>query len=136
MKKLFRSTKPFIALLAGAILFSGSAARADDHVVPLSELRSAIAQASSERAADRSAIEHFFSQPRVRDTLNKAGINVENFQHQASLMSDQEQAQLASRVRAADQQISAGDLKDSQVTLIIMAVTLFAVLALFLTAFA
>jgi len=134
VKRLFCSIIPQIALLLVALLFNG-VAKADDHVLPISELRGAVLQASADRSADRSAIDQFFSEPRVKNTLKNAGFDAEKIQRQAMLLSDQEQSRLAARVRAANQQISAGELKDQQITLIILAVTLFAFTAVLVLAF-
>ena len=135
MKRSCRCTlRPFTAL-AVAVLFSGTALRADDHVLPLSELHDAISQASATREANRAAIDHFFSEPRVETTLKNAGIDVRQVQRQAALLSDEEQARLAAKVRDANRQIAGGELKDSQVTLIIMAIALFAFLAVLVLAF-
>lgn len=119
----------------GVVLFSTSAARAADHVLTLPELRADISRASAARDADRVTINRFFSQPRVEATLQKAGINVSELRLTTSSLSDQEQAQLAARVRNAQSDLAAGELKDSQVTLIIMAVALFAFLAVLVLAF-
>lgn len=135
MKQLFLCTMRQIALVTAAAVLCASAVRADDHVVPLSDLHNAIAQSSTQRDANRAAIDHFFSQPRVRATLKDAGIDAAQVQRQALLLSDEEQSQLAARARAADAQISGGELKDSQVTLIILSVTLFAFLAVLVLAF-
>jgi hypothetical protein len=122
-------------LTIATLLFAAFTVRADDHIVPLSELHQAISQANMQRDGNREAIDHFFSQARVQAALSDVGINSGQVKLRASLLSDAEQARLAAKVRAADAQISGGELKDSQVTLIILAVTLFAVLAVLVVAF-
>ena len=135
MKVPLRSLTTSAAFLAAASFFSGAIARADDHVLPLSELRDTLTQSSAQRASDRAAIGQFFSDPRVRDTLKHAGLDADKVGRQASLLSDDEQARLAARVRAADRKISGGELKDAQVTLIIMAVAAFCFLSVLVLAF-
>src|SRR5258707_1255458 len=91
-----------------------SAARADDHVLPLSELHDAISQSSATRAANRAAIDRFFSEPRVETSLKNAGIDATQLRRGAALLSDEEQARLAVSVRSAQSEIAGGALKDSQ----------------------
>ena len=128
------SVQQITAVIAAALLMP-CAVRADDHVLPLSELHGAVAQASADRQANRAAIDHFFSEPRVESTLRNVGLNVNQLRQSAALLSDEEQAQLASRVRSAQQEIAGGELKDSQITLIILAVAAFAFLAVLVLAF-
>jgi hypothetical protein len=71
----------------------------------------------------------------VENTLKNAGIDPRQVQRQATLLSDEDQARLAAKVRSTEQQIAGGELKDSQVSLIILAVTLFAFTAVLVLAF-
>jgi hypothetical protein len=137
IKRLFaRSTaRHYLALITALLTLGTSTLTAQDHVLPLSELHRQVANTTASQQADQAAIQSFFAGQRVRDTLRKAGMDSEGMARSAALLDTGEQAELASRIRAANDQMAGGELKDSQVTLIIMCVAAFAILTVFILAF-
>lgn len=129
------TVRHYVALIATLLMFGASTATAGDHILPLSELHTQLAHKGAAQQADRTVIERFFSEPRVRDALKGVGMDGDRIVRSAMLLTPEEQASLAQRARTAEEQISGGELKDTQVTLIILCITLFAFTSILVLAF-
>jgi hypothetical protein len=139
MKKIFRflaaaTVQQQIVFLGISVLLTPPAP-AQDHVLPLSDMNAALSRAYSARESHQAAVDRFLSHERVQNVLKHAGIEANQIRQAASILSDEDQARLASKIRGVEADLAAGELKDSQVTLIIMAVTGFAVLTILILAF-
>jgi hypothetical protein len=88
-----------------------------------------------DRDSNRTAIDRFFALPKVQSVLKDAGFNADQVRRATAVMSDDEQARLSARIHAAESDIAGGELKDSQITLIILAITFFAFCAILILAF-
>ena len=127
------TVRTLVALIATTLTIGTSTAAAENHVLPLQELRQELAQVNAGQRANQNDIQRFFSEPRVRDTLKSVGIDSLSVARSATLLSPEEQATLASRVRTMEQQIIGGQMNDGQVTLLILcgtAVVLTAIITL------
>lgn len=122
------------AVLAVAVLLAPGG-RAQEHILPISELQQALSRASSTRQMNQAIVDDFFEQKKVRDLLRDSGVDPVQLRSATTLLNDDDLAKLTGKVRSAQTDLSAGDLTSSQITLIILAVTLFAVLAVFILAF-
>jgi hypothetical protein len=121
--------------LAALVLSTMSTAAADNHVMCTADVQSALRRAGATRQGNQADLDHFLAQQKVRDTLKNAGISTESVREKASLLSDDELSTLAAKARSAERDVAGGQLKDAQVTLIILAVAGFAFLAVLVLAF-
>lgn len=123
------------AAVALAMTVAAMPALADKHVLTIEQLRTDLTQAASTRLAQQATLDGFFSLPRVQTTLRNAGVDVEQIRTATYLMGDEEKSKLAARVSAAQSAIVGGELSNSQVTLIILAIAGFCYLAVLILAF-
>lgn len=126
-------TAVLIALVLPAAVAADT--RNTAHVLPIGELRADVARANAEHQANRAAIDRFFSSDRVVSTLQASGMAPDRIRASVSLLNERELADLAARVNSAEAQIVGGELTNAQVTLVILAITVFAYMALLILAF-
>jgi len=81
---------------------------AQDHIVPLAELRGELASAATVRAANLSDIERALALPAARDALEKVHVNPDQVRDAVSKLSDEELSRLADRARGAQQDVQGG----------------------------
>jgi hypothetical protein len=124
-----------LVALTLAALLGGPVARADEHVLSLSDLHRDLSQSAAARQANSDAIDHFLASPRVQKTLKAVGTDSDQLRRAASLLDDREKEELAARARAAEADVVGGELSDAQTTLIILAVVGFAFLSVLVLAF-
>lgn len=131
LAKTLRCFAPIVTLM-----FLIPAAQAEPkHVLSLDEVRQDVIRQNAARQANETAIDEFFSLPKVQKTLAASGMNAERIRQSASLLDDREQAELAARAFSASEQIAGGDLTEAQVTLVILAAVGFAYLTVLILAF-
>jgi hypothetical protein len=121
--------------LAMLNLAAMSTAAADNHVMSTADVQDALRRAGATRQGNQADLDHFLAQQKVKDTLRNAGISTESVREKASLLSDDELSILAAKARSAERDVAGGELKDSQVSLIILAVAAFAFLTVLVLAF-
>ena len=102
-----------LSWIAALVSLSGliPAADAQEHLVPLSEVRHDLESAAAQRASNISDIERLLARPEAQQELAKAKLNSSQVEKAISLMNDDELARLASRARSADQDVHGGFIK-------------------------
>ena len=120
-RRALAKTLRCLAPIATMIFLLPAAQAGPKHVLSLDEVRQDVARQSATRQANETAIADFFSLPKVQKTLAASGMNAERIRQSASLLDDNEQAELAARASTASEQIAGGDLTEAQVTLVILA---------------
>ena len=128
-----RTGQQLAALLAVGLLLA-PLAPAQDHVLPLAELHGAMARQHGAQQSDQAQIDAFLAHERVQTAFNRSGISVERLRQATLLLSAEDHAKLAARVRLAEQEV-AGGLTDSQITLVLIAGTLFIFMTVLVLAF-
>ena len=99
-----------------------SAAAAESHVVPLTELHQAAVVASTEaRGANLARVEHFFSSDVAQASLRAAKIDGDQVMKALPLLSDEELARLAARTDRLQTDFAAGALSTLHLTYIVIA---------------
>jgi hypothetical protein len=104
---VFLSLRQPLAIFA-AFLILTCTGRADDHVVPLSDLHRDVNSLASERAKNLADVGRVLAAPAVQEQLSKANVRSDRVQAAISQLDDSELARLADRARAAEQDIRAG----------------------------
>ncbi|MGO8790826.1 MAG: PA2779 family protein [Terriglobia bacterium] len=95
---------------------------AQNHVVSSAEIQSAAVAATSTRQHNVQTVTEFLSSPKARQALQSAHVNPTQVKTAVSNLSDEEVAQLASRVDKAQADFAAGNMSDRDLILIILAV--------------
>jgi len=124
-----------VAMIAVVLTLSSSQAAEVKHVVGITEYHAAIVDSRVARGANEAVIERFFSEPKVNAVLASSGFSSERLIAHVMTLSDADLARLAGKIRPVEADVRAGELKDAQVTLIIMAVAAFAFLSVLVLAF-
>jgi hypothetical protein len=101
------------------------------HLVSPSDLQQAAVQASTVRQQNVEKVREFFSSERADKALRSAHMNREQVRNAVSTLDDAELAQLASRVRKAQNDFAAGSLSDRDliVILVVVAVLILVIVA-------
>ena len=111
---------------AAAILMAGALPAApifaqDTHVVPLTELHSAVVAAGQQRQENVSRLERFFTGNSAENALQSARLNGSQIRNAIALLDDQELARLAARAEKANSDFAAGSLTNQELTYIVIA---------------
>jgi hypothetical protein len=81
---------------------------ADDHVLPLTELRDQARSASEDRAKNIEDIERILSYPAAAQALEKSNVNGEQMRRAVATLSDEELARLANKARTSEKDVQGG----------------------------
>jgi hypothetical protein len=81
---------------------------ADDHVLPLTELRDQARSASEDRATNIEDIERVLSYPAAAQALGKSNVNGEQMRRAVATLSDEELARLANKARTSEKDVQGG----------------------------
>ena len=95
--------------------------RAEEHVVPPEELGQIVSSASSVRQANSVKVDRLFASEQVRQSLASMRIDAEKVRAAASLLTDEELAELAARADRLDRDVAGGALTNQQLTYIVIA---------------
>jgi hypothetical protein len=118
---LFSGMRPFAPVVAAAIaMFTGSL-KAEERVVPSSELHASLVRAQEARDAKRKEVTEFFSSPQVRKALKGSSVEYRKIEKALPLLSDEELANLALRTQEIQRDLVAGALNNQQLTYIVIA---------------
>ena len=98
-----------------------SAAAAESHVVPLTELHQAAVASTEARGANLARVEHFFSSDVAQASLRAAKIDGDQVMKALPLLSDEELARLAARTDRLETDFAAGALSTLHLTYIVIA---------------
>lgn len=93
----------------------------DTHVVPLSELHSAVVAAGQQRQENVSRLERFFTGDSAENALQSARLNGSQIRNAIATLDDQELARLAARAEKANSEFAAGSLTNQELTYIVIA---------------
>ena len=110
-----------VALVLTTIVPVMSAVAAEDHVVPVSELHHAAAAVTQSREANLAKAEQFFTSEPVEKALRAVKLNGDQISAAVPMLSDDELAQLASRIDSVQTDFAAGALDNEHITYIIIA---------------
>lgn len=106
-------------------LFAAHLARgAQDHVVSPSEIQKDAVAATHERQQNVQTVTQFLSSPQAKQTLQSAHLSSTQVKTAVSNMSDEEVAQLASRVDKAQAEFAAGRMDDRDLILILLGIVI------------
>ena len=94
---------------------------AQDHVVSPTELQQATVSAAGTRSQNLAKVEGFFTSKPAQQTLKAAHLNPVQVKDAIPSLSDQELAQLASKVDKVQKDFAAGALNNQQITYILIA---------------
>jgi hypothetical protein len=97
-----------LPVLLSALTIVPPRLRAEDHVVPLSELRENARSAGESRAKNIADIERVLSYPAAAQALEKSNVNQVQVKQAVATLSDQELARLADRARASEKDVQGG----------------------------
>jgi hypothetical protein len=111
---------PVLAAAAGIAMFSGSL-KAEERVVPSSELHASLVKAQEARDAKRKEVAEFFSSPQVRKALQGSSVEYKKIEKAVPLLSDEELGNLALRTQEIKRDLAAGALTNQQLTYIVIA---------------
>lgn len=103
-----QSLSILVALAVGMAAVLPRAALAQDHVVPLPELKEKVRSAAGERARNIADIQRVLSYPAAAEALQKSNINQEQVRAAVATLSDEELARLADRARASEKDVQGG----------------------------
>jgi hypothetical protein len=81
---------------------------ADDHVLPLTELRDKARSASEDRTRNIEDIERVLSYPAAAQALQKSNVNGDQMRRAVATLSDQELARLANQARTSEKDVQGG----------------------------
>lgn len=126
-----RSVKVVAAVVIGAFLtlcLSSQSLRAQDHVVPMTDLNQAAAAAASARQRNINTVENFLHSEPVQNAVKKSGYNLKEVQQAVPALSNQELAQLAKTTGKIHNDFAAGALTHEQLTIIIVAAIVIVVI--------
>ncbi|HXW14248.1 MAG TPA: PA2779 family protein [Terriglobia bacterium] len=104
-------------------LFAAHPARgAQDHVVSPTEIHKVAVAATHTRQQNVESVTQFLSSPRAKQALQSAHLSSTQVKNAVSNMSDEEVAQLASRVDKAQAEFAAGHMSDRDLILILLGI--------------
>lgn len=107
MASKYKSLPVAILTLASA-LFIPLTLAAQEHVIPLNELRQKAQAMHEERVKNETDLERVLSYPAAADALNKANVNQKQMHQAVATLSDDELARLADRARANEKDVQGG----------------------------
>jgi len=110
-----------LACVLALMVQSSSLSAAQEHVVSPAELQQAAVSASRTRQQKIDKVEKFFSSKQADAAMKSAGLDPIQVKKAVPTLSDQELAQLASRVDKAQKDFAAGALTNQQITYILIA---------------
>ena len=93
----------------------------DTHVVPLSELHSAVVAAGQQRQENVSRLERFFAGDSAENALQSARLNGSQIRDAIAMLNDEELARLAARAEKANSDFAGGSLTNQELTYIVIA---------------
>jgi hypothetical protein len=105
---LQRTLSITLPVLLSAVALTPSPAWADEHVVPLTELRDQARSASEDRAKNIADVERILSYPAAAQALQKSNVNQEQMRRAVATLSNDELARLADRARASEKDVQGG----------------------------
>jgi hypothetical protein len=121
MFKFPKSIQRTMTAAVTSILLLPGALRAEDHVVPLSELRENIVSVSKTRQRNVSTVERFLSSPVAEKAIKRAGFDRNTVVRAVATLSDDELSRLSARAERAQQDLAAGALSNQELTYIVIA---------------
>jgi hypothetical protein len=121
VKKLARSLMA-VALVTIFAIPKDVLAQAAEHVVSPSDLANAAVDATQQRQQNMDALNHFFDSAKAQQALESAHMNPQQVKTAVSTLSDQEVAQLATRVNKAQLDFAAGNLTDHDLLIILVCI--------------
>lgn len=121
VKKLARSVIA-AALVAFFAIPNDAVAQAASHVVSPSDLTNATLAATQQRQQNVDTLNQFFSAPKAQHALESAHINPQQVKTAVSTLSNEELAQLATRVNNAQMDFAAGNITDHDLLIILVCV--------------
>lgn len=114
--------------VTACILFTVFAAHpargAQDHVVSPSEMQKDAVAATHARQQNVETVTQFLSSPQATRAIESAHLNPTQVKNAVSKLSDQEVAQLASRVDKAQADFAAGNMSDRDLIMILLLIVL------------
>ncbi len=121
VKKLARSLMAAILVTFFAIPHD-ALAQAAEHIVSPSDLANAAVDATQQRQRNIDALNRFFDSAKAQQALESAHMNPQQVKTAVSALSDEELAQLATRVNKAQMDFAAGNLTDHDLLLILICI--------------
>lgn len=109
-------------------LVAPSAAIAQDHVVPSTEIQKDVATASSLRQKNQAQLEKFISTPGAQKALKSAHVDLVQVKNAISSLDDAELAQLSVRSEKAQNDFVAGRISDRDLIIILLGVVVLILL--------
>lgn len=109
-------------------LVAPSAAIAQDHVVPSTEIQKDVATASSLRQKNQAQLEKFISTPGAQKALKSAHVDLVQVKNAISSLDDAELAQLSARSEKAQNDFVAGRISDRDLIIILLGVVVLILL--------
>jgi len=122
MHYLRQSVRMFVACMLVTIFAVPRSLLAQAHVVGTADLQKEMVTNTQIREHNLESVGQFLSSQKAENALKSAHMNPERVQAAVSTLSDQELAQLASRVNKAQADFAAGELADRDLILIILAI--------------
>ena len=104
MKNFIRTS----CLLAASVSLVAPGLCAQDHVVPLNELRGKAQAASEKRTKDIEDIERVLAYPAASEALAKSKVNAQQVHQAVATLDDSELARLGDRARASEKDVQGG----------------------------
>jgi hypothetical protein len=95
---------------------------AQTHVVSPTDLQKALVEATQVRQRNLETVRQFLSIPAAEKALKSAHMDQEQVKQAASMLSDEDLAQLAARASKAQADFAAGDLSNRDLIIILIAV--------------
>lgn len=141
MKKILRflrgaSAAQMVAIVV-ALLMVAPSARAEDHVLSITELGKTAVDATSARAANSAEIDRFLANDSVKQVMKSHKIDESQVRKAVAVLNDDDLTRLAAKARSIESDLAAGraDLTDAQVTLFILGFFFLVFLAILVIAF-
>jgi hypothetical protein len=110
------------ALVATFAVPHSLVAEAADHLVSSADLQKAAVDASAKRQESLNTLKTFFASPRARRALESAQMDPQKVENAVASLSDEELAQLASRVNKAQADFAAGSISDRDLIILLVAI--------------
>jgi hypothetical protein len=111
----------FISLFS-AFLAIPQGVRAQDHVVPPSDLQKDVSAVSATRQKNLAQVDDFLSSSAAQQAMKSAHINPEQVKNAIPQMGDDELAQLSARSEKAQKDFAAGRISDRDLLIILVGV--------------
>jgi len=118
IQNLFHRT---LAIVLAALLPAVTVLAEETHIVPQSELNSALVAAGQQRLGNISHLERFFLGKSAENALQGAHLNGDQIRSAIATLDDQELARLAARADKANADFAAGSLTNQELTYIVIA---------------